>query len=271
MKSFNNVVRDIRKSIAQVLLVPLLLDGIVVFLALSILTAFFSWSFWYALMPAIAYTVFLFAREMGINKIKLVEKYYPHLQEKLITAADYADVDDAMVDELHREVLQEVKEVSTSAFLDRGKLVTKSLLAVLLCFALISLTQFNDETILVKNKIKDGIGDITARIIDQQEDKAIYLQEENGSGGGAGSGFNADIFGDASLAMLGDEELEVEIKPTTLELQIGTVTEAEKKEFTDVFPQEAFLETSQAYEENIPKEQQEIVKRYFKKVAESGS
>jgi len=268
MKSFQQVVREIRKSVAQVLFFPLLLDGIVVFLALSLFTVFFSISFLYALAPAVVYTFFLFAREVGVNKIKLVERYYPHLQEKLTTAADYADVDDAIVDELHKEVMQDVKEVATSAFISRRQLVGKTVLIVIFCFALLSMTQFNDQTMLVKMKLKGSLNDITARLIEDTNPEDQILQEQGGEGGGAGVGFNADIFGEKSVAKLGDEELEVEIKPTTMELRIGTVSEAEKKDFDDVFPNDVFLESSQTYEDRIPKEQQELVKNYFRKIAQ---
>ncbi|MBI2147521.1 hypothetical protein HYU19_03520 [Candidatus Woesearchaeota archaeon] len=268
MKSFTNVVQEIRKSIAQVLVIPLLLDGVVVFLALYLVVAFFSLSVWLALAPALAYTLFLLYRELRINTLKLVERYYPNLHEKLTTAADYASVDDAMVDELHKEVLQDVKGVATSSFVSRRKLIGKTFTCILLCFLLLSMTQFNDQTLLIKSKIRGGINDITARIIQETNPEAVIFQEQNGSGGGAGGGFNADIFGDKSLAKLGDEELDVEIKPAALELKIGTVKEAEKKDFVDVFPNEVVIESSQTYEENIPKEQQELVKTYFKKITE---
>ena len=74
-------------------------------------------------------------------------------------------------------------------------------------------------------------------------------------------------WGDQSLASLGDEQLEVEIKPSTLELKIGKVNKAEKKDFEEVFPSEITLAPSVTYEENIPKERQEIVKEYFKGIS----
>jgi len=45
------------------------------------------------------------------------------------------------------------------------------------------------------------------------------------------------------------------------------VKEAEKKDFEQVFPGEIYIKAATTNEDKIPKEKQELVKNYFKKIA----
>jgi len=270
MKGFKKVIREIKLTVAEMLILPSLLGAVVVFLAFYLVLAILDYPPLYSLVPAILYVLVIFWKELSMNKIKLVEKYYPHLHEKLRTAADYATVDDTMVNELHEEVLRDIKSVSSSSFISRKKLFTMAITCVVLCFMIISITHFNINAADFKVKAKNAITDFTRKVlIEQSENENILRMDETtvASGSGVGAGINEDIFGDQSLASLGDDELEVEIKPSTLELKIGKVSKAEKKDFEEVFPSEITLAPSVTYEENIPKERQEIVKEYFKGIS----
>ena len=45
---------------------------------------------------------------------------------------------------------------------------------------------------------------------------------------------------------------------------IGAV---QRKEFTELYPEEAFVAAAESFEENIPKQHQELVKNYFNMLA----
>lgn len=278
MKSFKWVVREIRWTIAQVLILPSLLKGIVFFLALYLaLTILDLYAMW-AIIPALFYTAIIIGHEMGTNKLRLVEKYYPNLREKLRTAADYAGQDDVLVNELHKEVIEDVKKVAASTFFSSSDMFYKILSCILLSFLIVSVTHFNITLSAYTSNVEGVLAEFANKVLIREGDPNVLRFNDSvlggepmggeGTGeGGAGERVNRNIFGDEHLATLGDEELEVEIKPKMLELRVGEVKDPEDRDFDEVFPGDVYLEQSRTFEENIPKEQQEIVKEYFKRIS----
>lgn len=278
MKSFKWVVREIRWTIAQVLILPSLLKGIVFFLALYLaLTILDLYAMW-AIIPTLFYTAIIIGREVGTNKLRLVEKYYPSLREKLRTAADYAGQDDVLVNELHKEVIEDVKKVAASTFFSSSDMFYKILSCILLSFLIVGVTHFNITASVYTSNVEGVLAKFANKVLIREGDPNVLRFNDSvlggepiggeGTGeGGAGERVNRNIFGDEHLATLGEEELEVEIKPTTLELRVGEVKDPEDRDFEEVFPGDIYLEQSRTFEENIPKEQQEIVKAYFKRIS----
>ena len=77
-----------------------------------------------------------------------------------------------------------------------------------------------------------------------------------------------EIYGNKSIAELGNELLNLQINPVLSDINIGKVKPPEKKEFQDVPPREITATTDAAYAETIPKGYQKIVKNYFKKISQ---
>jgi len=83
-----------------------------------------------------------------------------------------------------------------------------------------------------------------------------------------------DIYGDSKLAVLGDQQIDIRIKPVNYEVSVREEGDVEQKQFDEIFPseenctqeQQVDINQSSAYEENIPPEQQELVKNYFNKL-----
>ena len=256
MKGFEKVVDEIRKTVAQILIIPSLLNGIIVFLIAYLILSFFDFYQEYSLVIAALYTAYLIWKELGINKLKLVERYYPSLNEKLRTAADYADKEDVMVNALHKEVIEEVKSVATSAFISRRNITIKTMIIFGICFVLLGITYFHLDSQQFKSGLEDQINKLAQKVLAREGNSIFSANKTNtsGAGGGSGVGINTDIFGDKKLAILGDEQLDVEIKPSTMEFKIGEVKEAEKKDFEQVFPGEIYIKAATTNEDKIPKE-----------------
>ncbi len=278
MKSFKWVVREIRWTVAQVLILPSLLKGVVFFLSLYLILSIFDLYAMWAVIAALFYTAIIIGKEVGTNKLRLVEKYYPNLREKLRTAADYAGEDDVLVNELHKEVIDEVKTVAASTFFSRRDLLYKICTCILLSFLIVSVTQFDISAASYAHNVEGALAGLADRVLLREGDPNVLRFNESvlagepmggeGEGqGGAGERVNRNIFGDQHIGTLGDEELEVELAPKSLELRVGEVRDPEDREFDEVFPDDVYLEQSRTYEENIPKEQQEIVKAYFKLIS----
>ena len=269
MRGFQKVVNEIRWSVAQVLLIPALLDGVIMFLLVYTVLSYFNFYPMLAAVPAALWVIYKAVQFLRIDKIKLVERYYPHLHEKLRTAADYSNKSDIMVDELHKEVLNDVRDVATSAFLSRKSLAKKTFAVILLSFLLLSITHFKLDSDSLKLKIKEKIAQSMDKVLFEKGKSIFNNTLEQRGGSGVGVGINTDIFGKQNLAKLGDEQLDVMINPASVEFKIGKIEDPEKKDFQSVFPTDIYLEQSTTYEEKIPKEQQELVKRYFKELGQN--
>jgi len=76
-----------------------------------------------------------------------------------------------------------------------------------------------------------------------------------------------DIYGDSKLAVLGDQQIDIRIKPVNYEVSVREEGDVEQKQFDEIFPSQVDIKQSSAYEESIPQEQQELVKNYFNKLA----
>ena len=77
-----------------------------------------------------------------------------------------------------------------------------------------------------------------------------------------------DIYGKNDIAKLGDKELNIRLKPVDFKINVREEGDAQQQKFETVFPKELIVKETAAYEENIPEEQLELVKNYFKKLAE---
>ena len=76
-----------------------------------------------------------------------------------------------------------------------------------------------------------------------------------------------DIYGDSQLAVLGEKQIDIRIRPVNYEISVREEGDVEQKQFDEIFPKEVAVEQASAFEERIPEEQQELVKSYFNKLA----
>ena len=187
-----------------------------------------------------------------MSKTRIVEDRYAPLKEKLRTAADNVEKDNVIIDELEYEVTTEMKSVGLSLFINPRNISYKILAATVLSFLIIFTSTFNIQFPTIKKAVPDifersmkGAGNFIATKLESSE----------------------DIYGDEDVAKLGSDDLDIRIKPVDFKVSVKEEGTFQKKEFETIFPSDAVVKETSAYEENIPKEQQELVKNYFKKLA----
>lgn len=263
MKGFNKVLKEISLIVDEVLAFDIILTSILIFLACYLALMLFNLNPWYALFPTLAYLSFLLYIDIKTNKYKIVESKYTPLYEKLRTAADNINKENEVVDELEHEVVGDLRNVRVSSFVKIKKVSYKVLCSVVLCLVILFVSIYN---------VKFGDFSATFDLV-----KDIVYKEGMGEGEGelgeelvAGkSNKEAGIYGEESIAKIGNKELEIKIKQATIEA-IGTeLNEIPEKEFEETFPDEIFAESSGSYEEKITIEDQKIVKSYFKELSKS--
>ena len=263
MKKFMKLIKEMNLNFNTIIFFEVMIDAIVVFLLFYLVLMLFSYQEWLAFFPA-AFILFLSLYSRTTRpKAGVIEQKYPQLNEKLRTAIDYRDKENEIVDDLHSEVMADMRQVRVSSFLNKKKTSYKVLLSVLLCFAIVLLAYFN-------------IG-FTPMDLIKKADISYIVGPGGGKGAGEGDMISAgigegdeDIYGESSVAGLGDEELNLQITEVGYEVgKVRDITDADRREFEEEFPDEVFAESAATYRDDIPKEDLELVKNYFKNVAEN--
>jgi len=253
MKEFSKVVREINRTLNEIIMFENLVNTTLVFLVFYLVLSIIDFKPLWALVPALAYLGFYSYMSFKSYKPSIVESKYAPLREKLRTAADNISMSNPIVEELEYEVTSEMRNVGLSMFINPRTLSYKIFAIMLLSFLIIFATTMNLKLLeFARQKVPNifegpkGVGNFVA----------VKL---NTSG---------DIYGKEDVAKLGDKELNIRIKPVDFKINVREEGESQQQKFETTFPKELAVKETIAYEENIPQEQQELVKNYFKKLAE---
>ena len=253
MKPFSNVIKEINRTLNQMIFFENVVNTTLVFLVFYLILSIIDFNPLLALIPALAYLGFYSYMSFKSYKPGIVESKYAPLREKLRTAADNIAMSNPIVEELEYEVTSEMRNVGLSMFINPRTLSYKIFAIMLLSFMIIFATTMNLKLLeFARQKVPDifegpkGVGNFVA----------VKL---NTSG---------DIYGKEDVARLGDKELNIRIKPVDFKINVREEGESKQQKFETTFPKELAVKETIAYEENIPQEQQELVKNYFKKLAE---
>ena len=254
MKQFSQVVKEINRTLSQLTLFENIVNTTLVFLIFYLVLSIFDFHPLYALIPALLYLGFYSYINFKSSKSLIVESKYAPLREKLRTAADNVNLQNPIVDELEYEVTSEIRNVGLSMFINPKTLSYKIFAVMILSFMIIFATTLNLKLLeFAKQKVPD-----------------IFERGPKGVGSFVATKLNTsdDIYGKQDVANLGDKELNIKLKPIDFKVNVREEGDVNRQKFESTFPQELAVKETVAYEENIPQEQQELVKNYFKKLAE---
>jgi len=260
MKKFNNVLKEINFTFNNIILFSSFLNAFLIFLVLYLLLSFFNFYQTYSLIPAALYFIIFSYKGIRKKHLRDVEKKYSLLNERLRTAADNIKMENPVVDELKSDIIRDIKKVEVTSFFNQKKMSYKILLSIILCFLIIFSVRF-DLSFNFKN-IADNAIDFVYGLGGNESDAGKRGLERI-----VGSGESESVFGDAYLAQMGDENIDMIIKQAGYEINLNEVKEPERKDFEELFPDEVFIATADVYEEKIKEEEQELVKTYFLKLA----
>lgn len=271
MNQFRRALKEINFVLGNVSVFEVLLNAIIIFLACYLLLMVFKFYPILSAIPAIAYFAFSIGirmNKMRKSKAKIVEESHPPLKEKLRTAIDNIKVSNPIVEALQEEVVSDMKNVRISSFIS-GRLTSYKILAcVILCFIILFVSA-KDFSIELKQLADRGRGIIDASYIIGGDE----LGEEMGEILAATGGTDLDdIYGEESMANLGSEIIDVEIRPISYEINVRDVKDVEEKEFEETILDETCADVGacapqESFRNEYPKEQQELVKNYFLKIA----
>ena len=266
MGIFAEALKELKTSLLKVYMFEELLNSILVFLVAYLISSLFRLGLLLPALSGLAYVAFAIYRELHLRPDKAVESKYKDLREKLSTASEYANVESRVANELKAEVLQGLRKVEESSFLSERRIYAKSIAAVALCFVILLLSPVS------VGFFKANLADLFSPDKQKQLPGGDFRVGEGKKKGElpiAVQSSKRDIYGQPSVARLGSEELKVILKPAGTELSTRNVKPPEELQFTDQYPEEVVSVAAESMEERIPKEQQELVRRYFRNVVES--
>ena len=257
MKDFIKIIKEIKRTLNFLFVFETILNTAIFFLVVYLLLSLINLFPISALIPAAVYFIIKMYINFKKDKRIIVEGKYEPLKEKLRTAVDNFREENPVVEELEEEVVNDLKHVGLSSFIKTRVISYKIFTTILLSFAIVIATMMN----LYIADLTDLFTNIPGMIDNYRMSKRgsnIPLGEINES---------EDIYGDSKLAVLGNQEIDIKIKPVNYEVNVREEGDVEQKQFDEIFPREVNVEQASAFEERIPEEEQELVKKYFNKIA----
>lgn len=254
MKGFKSTLREINITLTELALFENIVNATIIFLAFYLVFSFSSIHFVFSAIPALVYLIAYSILAFKKSKPAIVESKYNPLKEKLRTAADNVQYENPIIEELEYEVTREMKNVGLSLFINPKMLSYKIFIATLLSFLIMFASTLNFKFDMFSLK---KVPDIFEKKFAAGNFIATQLETSD------------DIYGEKDVAKLGDKELNIRIKPVDFRVSVREEGSFETREFEGIFPKDIVVKESIAFEENIAQEDQELVKSYFKKLAES--
>ncbi len=259
-KPIIHALREVRSAVSQITLFNAILDTLVVFLICVLALILITLPWWYALIPSLIYGSIHTCRRLKKHKnMAYVEEKVPELSEQLTTVADNTDKENAIVISLQQDVLRGMRAIKTSYFLSFGRLARELITLAVVSILIITVSahgiKFLDfrETLRDLGKLGEGAGEygLTGEGLEFIEN------------------MSEDIYGNKTIAELGNDEIQLQLSPIMSDIDISKVQPPETKEFKSTLPEEIKATTDVSFQESIPKGYQRIVKSYFREIAKT--
>lgn len=246
MSDIRRLFRELNFEIIKIVLLDSFMTSAVVFLILQIILSFLGVS-WY--FPAgLSFSVMIILFILHVRKIKLVhiEEKNPELKEILRTAKDNEDWDEnPMLQAMNRDLMSMMKNMSMGSLIDNRRLIIKVVMVSFLCVVLVISAVSSTRSINLSKIIQDRISsldiDFTRKSTPQfGKPKDREYQPR----------FNTteDLYGNSSVAQIGDDEILLEIKPS--ENLKDSVDPTKQDEYSKLYPDQIGAVSSEAYSED---------------------
>jgi hypothetical protein len=255
MKQFKKVVKEINRTLNELILFDVAVNTVLIFLSIYLFLALFNLYPVSAILPAVVYFLMATLKKVNVNKMKTVESKYTALREKLRTAADNIELENPVVNELQEEVIRDIKKVGISSFLNPKNLSYRIFACILLAFTIVFVSTLHLSFLDLENLLKEAPGlleDSLSRFGSAADFSDVNLTE--------------DIYGEKEIAILGNEEINIKIRPANFKVNVKEGGKVEEKKFDEIAAADVFIESAEVFEENVPVEEQELVRAYFRKI-----
>lgn len=252
------IIKNVYKELLIVSLILNFFDALLSAIAMFSIGYFLTFFIRLDVRIAIISSILLFLRSIFLkikqNKILLLEQKHPNLREKLRTSFEYKDKTNTIINDLHMDIIADIKKVDPNAFFEPKKIILKTLIIIGMVLLTLYFSYLGFDTFLIKNTILRT--DIGSKFFPNYFDKT---REEIK---------NREKLEKAKLIDLGNKELNITLDTYNTELDIKNIKDPEKQDFGSKLPEEIGAAAQESYKEKIPEEYKDAVKEYFKKINE---
>lgn len=206
MLPIRRMFNEVQYELVKIILLNVFLSTVILFLIADLIALIFSMPIWYVLVLSLVYFVVIMIHEIRQISMAKVEERNPELKEMLRTAKDNMDDDSLMAHALFYEVIGKMKHVSSGTFLDFKKLMAKLSVIFALSIVLVSISFFNINVSKFDNPLAGPLDRLSG----------VFGGGTAGVDTGSADigGVDDDIFGESSMAVLGDDRLQATINPS---------------------------------------------------------
>ncbi len=257
MKTIKRLFKEVRRETMKVAFLNSFLNATLAFFSLYLVMVFLDYSYLYSLIPALVFFIGDFIYWYRHLDLRAVEEANPEVKEILRTAHDHQGEKNVLVLGMFYDLVQKMKNVSAGNLLDSSALFKKTVAISLLTFA-----------VVVLSSLEIYMGGFDLDLSDASS--AVAGFSGGGSEAGQGNetletiGFNKTrgLYGNESVARLGDEQLNLNINPSQNQMNFDEEKSLEEKQFKDKsYPSEANAEASDFGGNDVPDEA-ELAKEY---------
>jgi hypothetical protein len=251
----------VKHLLILVLLMTGILDALTVLLLGILVLRVLGFNWRLAWLPFGVMLVFGLVRGFRRASYRLAEQHVPALQEQLRTVADNLARESIVLEALNQEVLGKVRALQPTVFVQLNRLTRQLIILSGISFAVLAVAAANVKFLDVPQLADDAVEAVSGGKL--KLSRLIQLGEEEGP---------TDIYGEASVAQLGLEELQLELHGAATDVNINEVREAERREFKEQqYPPDLAGAPEEAFEEQVPRGYERLVREYFSTVAQASA
>jgi hypothetical protein len=220
MDKVKGLFNEVKMEMLKIALIYAFLDSVMLFFIIYFGISFFNIKFIYTLLiPGVVTIIFFVIKFIAkINKMRLkdMEDANPQLKEMLRTAHDNQNDQNPLMDALFLELKGKMRTASSGNLLESKKIITRIISAVVIVFLIVFVSSVNVNLkkidipfeklrFLVPNGQTHQEGKITDLVFNQTD----------------------VIYGDASIAKLGNDQVNINVNPTMSDIDLNDVKDAE--------------------------------------------
>ncbi|MFH0870106.1 MAG: hypothetical protein V1866_03555 [archaeon] len=250
---------EVQIEMLKVAFIYTFLDAIMLFFVTFFIITFFNIKFLYTvLIPGSITFIFFVARFIfKVNKMRLkdMEEANPQLKEMLRTAHDNMHEENLLTEALFMELKGKLRTASSGNLMESKKIITRIVSAVVIVFLIVFVSSLNFDfkkidipfeklNFMRANGETHKEGEITTLVFNQTD----------------------VIYGDADIAKLGNDKIDLKVNPTTSEIDFNDVKDAEDQELREGgLPQEVSV-TADAFSNQKVLDEAEQAANYSQRI-----
>ncbi|MFT4304214.1 MAG: hypothetical protein ACMXYG_06630 [Candidatus Woesearchaeota archaeon] len=201
MARIKELLIELKYEVFKNILLITFLKSIIAFYIFYMIGSLIDLWYMFSFIFAGAYFVYSLIKKMRKIRIKVFEEHNPEIKEMLTTAADNIDKDNIVMNELFKDVIQNVKKLSSGTLI-----VPKNLLILIIIIPILAVASFEIQPLRIDAISQD-------RIIEGLQQIKFIEGLFNNTGVDIDIDtdglFDADIFGNRRIATLGDQEIDI--------------------------------------------------------------